>query len=162
MAFGWDSSNLNAHCICSMNVGVSPFWKFSMSLGNVSFEHDRTFGKSFLRQDFLFFLFSGQIWIGAGSGKHAVRNILDFAKKCTVGSSGQTYHSDSSWPFVGPPSQMAWQQTMINCSRALRSRGTLRVEGCSERQRFVTSGESAVDITRLLRIDFNRLVLRLS
>lgn len=116
-----------------MNVGVSPFWKFSISLGYVSkLVQDRTFNKSFHRQELLFFLFSGQLCIDAGSGKHTIRNILDFAKKCKVGSSGQTYHSDSSSPFVGPPSQMAWQQTMINRSRALAPQGTLRVEGCSE------------------------------
>ena len=36
MALGWDCSNLNAQSVCSMNVGVSPFWKFSMSLGYIS------------------------------------------------------------------------------------------------------------------------------
>ena len=102
-----------------------------MSLGDVSL--CRTEHSVSLSPDKISFSFSSLELIGAESGKHTICNILDFAKKCKVGSNGQTYHSDSSWPFVGPPSQMAWQHTMINCSRALISPGNLRVDGCSER-----------------------------
>ena len=133
MAFGWDSSNFNAHSICSMNVGVSFFWKFSMSLGYVSL--CRTEHSASLFSDKIAFSIFSQGKSGLVLDPESIlyaRNILGFAKKYKVGCSGHTYHSDSSWPFVGPPSQMAWQQTIINCSRALRSQGSLVIEGCSE------------------------------
>ena len=79
MAFGWDSINLNALFVCSMNVGVSPFWKSSISLGYVSLcrtEHS----VRLLREHFFFLLSYGQIRIGAGSKKQIIRNILHFCK----------------------------------------------------------------------------------
>ena len=78
VAFGWDSSNLNAQFICSMNVGVSPFWKSSMSLGYVSL--CRTEHSVRLARKFVFLRLSGQGRIGAGSGKHNIRKFLHFAK----------------------------------------------------------------------------------